>query len=644
MRIPSTPLGKSAASTTQISGLSSEAVNRTILPLVNGMNGDFQKSIANTRNLSIAPTSDRLPKITRKVPLKTFSLVDRSPTKGAILPDYAKPEDRKYDTNDESYQFKSPASVLPRKSKRNQFRASEAGLGNLLPSFQQSSSTRTTSSLNNMSSYSYYETKPGISRSRTMTDSISNTWSSVTGTKKSGGRSSDELPLHTQLNEYDEALKNNNQSEKQKVSLRSRRARTSTEDYDQNGGDGGGGYASMDGSSHDFISRSTSVGGVSGGGSGGWLPWSSSNNTHSDISPTRYKLSKRRNSGSSQGCLLPLTVTPYFCSYGRNRSVHSVVKPILQSQWIQTFIVIVATLLVFHSYQRTQIIQASLEIFHDKESMSLLHLKTVEQQLVHLHENVVRINDFATIPGGVVGRFNGSNGSPEGDVSKKEAVDANLIRVQTQQLYQMEEELDHELRSLQSKIQHVARSSIVSSYGEGPVQVVLELDFHDAEQAMPLNFNPEHNKISILLWYDTPHAAWMWLHQIRKGRWNNANFQIGKGSLSIDAVQNGIRDEKSGGDDNIVESLKFVEKSKKTHEPWTVGLTETDSGMGMFINLQDNSALRKKDVCVGKVIDGFDALQLLVDASRRMDGTGRSVSIKNAFATHLTRGQTPGIM
>ena len=258
-----------------------------------------------------------------------------------------------------------------------------------------------------------------------------------------------------------------------------------------------------------------------------------------------------------------------------------------------------------------------LDQFREDESMLMLHLQRIERQSIHLHENLSRLGDMS-------GRIAASDTTNHaGDIpTKNDGVDSNLIRVQTQQLYQMEEELDHELRALQAKLQHVARSSIINTYGDGPVKVVLDLDFPEGTP------DAGNNAISILLWYDTPHAAWTWLEQIRKGEWNGSSFKIGK-SASIDAspvISN-------------AGTLDFVEKSQKSHDAWTVGLTDIEGSLAMFINLQDNADVRKHEVCVGKVIDGFDALQRLIDVAR--SDTNRPVAIHRASATRLSRNQRP---
>lgn len=284
------------------------------------------------------------------------------------------------------------------------------------------------------------------------------------------------------------------------------------------------------------------------------------------------------------------------------------IYPSKKREWLQLLIVSVVILLVTDSYRKAVQTTERLEHFQAEESMMMLHLQRIEQQWINLHERM--------------SRFTSSNEEETGlqpvEIRAPEVVDSELIRVQTQQLYQMEEELDMELKSLQTKLQNVARASIVRTFGEGPVQVVLDLDFPEGVPA------GHTSSISILLWYDTPHAAWTWLQQIQRGEWNGAMFEIGQ-SATIDAAPL----LKNSG------TIDFVEKSQKHHEAWTVGLTDNGGGLGMFINLQDNTEAKYHDVCVGKVIDGFDALQRLVDTTRH--GQQNSVVIRQATSTHLTR-------
>jgi hypothetical protein len=292
----------------------------------------------------------------------------------------------------------------------------------------------------------------------------------------------------------------------------------------------------------------------------------------------------------------------------------SKLHPFKKREWAQILVIAVVFFLVFDSYSKAVSTTEKLEHFQAEESMMMMHLQRIEQQWIKLHENMSRLVSEST------GLVRTQNTSTE-EAKAPEAVDSELLRAQTQQLYQMEEELDHELQALQEKLQSVARSSIVRTFGEGPVQATLELEFPDG------GFGTDRASIVIMLWYDTPHAAWTWIQQIRKGDWDGAVFERGKG-FSVDAAP--LSPSSS--------SLDFVERSQKGHEAWTVGLTDDGGSLKMFINLQDNSETRKYDVCVGKIIDGFDALQRLVDLTRH--DSAAFVAIKQARAGHLARHQT----
>jgi cyclophilin family peptidyl-prolyl cis-trans isomerase len=278
---------------------------------------------------------------------------------------------------------------------------------------------------------------------------------------------------------------------------------------------------------------------------------------------------------------------------------------------LQLAIVLAVTLLVYESNSKAIFAANQLRLIKDEESLLLLHLQKIEQQSIQLHENLSRLAQ--------------SGGGMDPDITEKKTeggdVDFDLIHKQTQQLYQMEEELNHEVRTLQSKIQQSARNHIIQEFGEGPVQVIFDLEFGE---------NGESGQIAILLWHDTPHAAWTWLEQIRRHVWDGAEF-IWQQSHIIDAIPR--REDRKGG------RIEFVEQSQHGHEAWTVGLRESDVGdLQMFFNLQDNANIHKHEVCVGKVIEGFDALQRLLEVSRnKKDDEQGSVQIKKATAMHVTK-------
>lgn len=281
----------------------------------------------------------------------------------------------------------------------------------------------------------------------------------------------------------------------------------------------------------------------------------------------------------------------------------------------QLLFVFAVTVLVYESHSKAIFAANQLSQFKEEESLLLLHLQKIEQQSIQLHENLSRL---------------AQNGGPMEplmeEVEKRGAeggdVDFDLIHKQTQQLYQMEEELNHEVRTLQAKIQQSARNHIIQAFGEGPVQVILELEFPEQSSSS--------NQIAILLWHDTPHAAWTWLDQIGKHIWDGAEFSWQQSHM-IDAIP--VHTDHSGS------RIEFVEQSQHGHDAWTVGLRESDMGdLQMYFNLQDNSNIHKHEVCVGKVIDGFDVLQHLLETSRTRKGNEDSaIRVRKASAMHVAR-------
>jgi cyclophilin family peptidyl-prolyl cis-trans isomerase len=292
-----------------------------------------------------------------------------------------------------------------------------------------------------------------------------------------------------------------------------------------------------------------------------------------------------------------------------------------RGQLFQAVIMLAVTCFVIDSYSKAMSTTEQLLIVKHDESMMMLHLKRLEDQAMHLHESVTRLSERG---------FDRTDTSHDAEPSQKQQhVDADLIKVQYDQLRQMEDELNHEVKSLQNKIRQTDRANIVRAYGEGPVQVTLEIDFATAGVVTGSSM------ISILLWYETPHAAWTLLDQIQRGVWAGARFEMDRGFAVVASPS--TRDSRK--------KLDFVETGQKLHEPWTVGLSEAEDGeLSLFINLQDNTQYHKHDVCIGKIIDGFDTLQRLTRAARNHQQHDVPVSIKKATASHLTRRESAGLI
>lgn len=279
--------------------------------------------------------------------------------------------------------------------------------------------------------------------------------------------------------------------------------------------------------------------------------------------------------------------------------------------------IVLFVVLVWDAHRKASATSQRLQLFKSEESVVMLHLHRLEKQLIFLHENLERLSK------------KGKEAPAPGEANpKKPGIDIALINQQKQQLFQMEEELNHEVRTLQMQMQKSARRSIVQEYGEGPIQVRLDLQFSGDSRP-----GSATNQIGILLWHDTPHAAWTLLEQITRHVWDGASFKLDNSRiLGCDPVH---------GDSS---KLEFVEQSERGHKAWTVGLMESNNGaLRFFINLQDNTSFSKYNVCVGKVINGFDALQRLVESSRNVENGVQPVTIISARATHLARRDTDSL-
>jgi len=281
---------------------------------------------------------------------------------------------------------------------------------------------------------------------------------------------------------------------------------------------------------------------------------------------------------------------------------------------LQVIIVLAITAMVWESHSKALSAAQALSEFKVEESRLKLVLQQLEKQSIHLHENMAKLAKDGFKHGGDDGQQPSQGGG----------FDIDLIKKQTQKLYQMEKEFSNEVQGLQQRIQHTSRKHILEEFGEGPVQIVLELDFGPGEMN-----GGNKNEISILLWHDTPHAAWTWLEEIGRHVWDGSEFSWEEGHF-ISATPS--REDP----DPVGSKLEFVEESDHIHEQWTVGLRENESGrLSAYINLADNAHLHNHETCVGQVIDGFDVLQKLLEMSRDR----RSIKIRSASGMHITQSE-----
>lgn len=273
----------------------------------------------------------------------------------------------------------------------------------------------------------------------------------------------------------------------------------------------------------------------------------------------------------------------------------------------------------------------------ETESMGLLKLHRLESHSMQVHE-MMRTRILRETGQEADDVFTGEGDSEE-----------DPLLNQYQQLSKMAHDLHKhaDISSLQSTLQETAIDEIISTYGEGPVKVVVELDFGDNTSAKKTKRGmAKGTYISIILWPDTPHAAWTWLEQIQRSIWDGSFINLNPTSTALQFGPT-MDDPKDRGHLEFVEGHSVSEKSNPDmqHGAWTIGLREaisedhSKSNLEMFINLADNREDRKHETCIGKIFDGFDALQRLLEEGFEVTPDGdanTNVSVKSVSAMHMT--------
>lgn len=317
---------------------------------------------------------------------------------------------------------------------------------------------------------------------------------------------------------------------------------------------------------------------------------------------------------------------------------------------LQVMLLIGVVSLLVLCRSRADFTASTLRRLQQEESFSLLHLHNIEQRSLLLHDNIR-------------GRLRQAGILDEtGD---------DPLEPQRIQLEQMTNELNEHVKALQHDIQQDARDQIIRTFGEGPVKVVIEFDFggadsgsHDDELQKKPNDEGHQvldkkgpTSVSIVLWPDTPHAAWVWLEQIERNVWDDS-------MIGWDTATRELQLTPSRSDPLRRGLLEFVEphdssnageKDNKNrnlgmnHDAWTIGLRQrmlssnetlslqSERRLEMFINLSDNQKSHKHETCIGKLLGGYDTLQRILSAARFHDKTVTftSLRIRKVSAMHV---------
>ena len=330
---------------------------------------------------------------------------------------------------------------------------------------------------------------------------------------------------------------------------------------------------------------------------------------------------------------------------------------LLSGVCLQLMLLIGITILVVGSRSQAAFASDTLLRLKETESMGLLKLHMLESHSMQVHElmqrRLLRDSDRNKDTDELEDLFDGED--------PKEAINQEDDPLMThyQQLSKMALDLRNhaDITTLQSTLQETAIDEIISTYGEGPVKVVVEMDFgnkvqNNNRQGGSINGMAKGTYISIVLWPDAPHAAWTWLEQIQRSIWDGSFVQLNPTSTQLQFGPTKT-DPKERGHLEFVENHAVQENSNPDmhHGAWTIGLREaisddhTKSSLEMFINLADNREERKHETCIGKIFDGFDALQRLLEGiDVGTDGqVNTNVFVKSVSAMHMTHQEVQQI-
>lgn len=242
----------------------------------------------------------------------------------------------------------------------------------------------------------------------------------------------------------------------------------------------------------------------------------------------------------------------------------------------QLIVIIAVVYLVYDAHFKVQEAAGRLEHYKHEEAVLIHQMDRIEDRATQLQDQLKKLRE--------------EHNSGEGlEVTKAQTEDIHNEIHQWKREYF---EVNKEVHALQDFMQEDARKELQRRYGKDAVHVNLDLD---------LGKEPV-SQISIELFEEAPHASWAFVQQIENGDWSSASFIWHPAHMVLASPTKASS-----------VKLEFVEKSYHHHEAWTIGLTKShNGGYNLYVNLQENSHVHEGDVCLGKVIGGFDTLQKLM--------------------------------
>mmetsp|Transcript_50705 Transcript_50705/g.75803 ORF Transcript_50705/g.75803 Transcript_50705/m.75803 type:complete len:446 (-) Transcript_50705:188-1525(-) len=268
---------------------------------------------------------------------------------------------------------------------------------------------------------------------------------------------------------------------------------------------------------------------------------------------------------------------------------------------IQSLIVFTIFYLVYDAHHKVHLAQTRLEQYREEEKMLVAQMDRIEQRALQLQEQLKKLREDH-----LEAKFAGTGHKlpTAAEAAAAHKAESAHLKQEISSVQRQSQVVDSEVRGLQDFLQQQARKSLASKYGEGKaIQLTLGLGLKQDDDS-----DSTPKEITFEFFQETPYATYIMLEQVEVGDWKGAHFTEHPNHL--------IRAEpvKKQPSDAPMLKMEFVEKpgSYHQHKAWTVGLTPDGKSYSLYFNLSDNTKRHRGDICLGKIVGGFDALQDLM--------------------------------
>eukprot|EP00934_Nitzschia_sp_Nitz4_P007748 Nitzschia sp. Nitz4//scaffold24_size164493//125203//126420//NITZ4_002345-RA/size164493-processed-gene-0.210-mRNA-1//1//CDS//3329544165//7738//frame0 len=187
------------------------------------------------------------------------------------------------------------------------------------------------------------------------------------------------------------------------------------------------------------------------------------------------------------------------------------------------------------------------------------------------------------------------------------------------QYMRMARSLLTQISTLKETVADTARNQLLATFpdyhAEGASTIRVELGMEGMPSPLVLAINH----------LDLPYTAWAWLDQVRRGHWDKSQL------THVHDEYFEFRTSSWAEHDTPVEArvrsavLEFEEQSIPVHQPYVIGLRNSDEGSEhgfvLSIHLEAGTCgkMDETEICFGKLVGGFDTLSVIQSIKRPLN-------------------------